>query len=96
MICSRDECDNEFTPTTHNNIFCSDECCKIATLEKARRTNQDKRDRLAGKIRMCSNGCGSVLSRYNETTICQMCKGKAASRDRQILLDMIGAGVDAR
>jgi hypothetical protein len=91
VICAREGCGQEFSPTTHNNIFCSDECCKIATLEKARRLSQDKRDRLSGKKRTCSSkDCNGILSRYNETNVCELCKIKEASKQRASLLEMIG------
>lgn len=90
-ICAREECENLFKKTTHNNIFCSDECCKIATLEKARRLSQDRRDRLSGKKRTCVNkDCNGILSRYNETNTCELCKKKLAVKQREALLGMIG------
>jgi hypothetical protein len=92
MICSRDECDNYFTPTTHNNIYCSDECCKIATLDKARKANKDRRDRLSGKKRICSaDGCKNSLSRYNEASVCEVCMSRERKKKRLELLSMIGA-----
>jgi len=31
VICSREDCGKEFNQKTHNQKYCSDECCRIAT-----------------------------------------------------------------
>ena len=41
MICSNKECAKEFAPKTHNQKYCSDECCKIATNLKVKEKYQN-------------------------------------------------------
>jgi hypothetical protein len=53
MICSNDGCVNEFEPKTHNQKYCSDECCKIATNIKIKEKYYYKKARLAGEKFIC-------------------------------------------
>lgn len=90
MICAYKKCKNKFEPKTHNQKYCSDECCRIATNEKLRKQYYDRKDRLAGKKRICkTKGCTSELLRYNEGDICTLCIAKKAEKDRQEILEMI-------
>ena len=90
MICAYDECDNEFTPKTHNQKYCSDECCRIATNEKLKQAYYDKKARLAGKQRICKTKvCTSILSRYNESNICDKCTSAEREEERKALIDMV-------
>jgi hypothetical protein len=90
MICAYDQCDNEFEAKTHNQKYCSDECCRIATNEKLKEAYYDKKARLAGKKRICkTKGCGSVLSRYQEDTICSICVAKQKAKEREELIAMV-------
>jgi len=73
MICAYDKCQGikKFEPKTHNQKYCSDECCRIATNEKLKQAYYEKKARLAGKKRICkTKGCNVILSRYNSTNIC--------------------------
>ena len=36
MICASEDCENTFEKSTHNQKYCSDECCRIATNKKIR------------------------------------------------------------
>lgn len=93
MICAYDECDNEFTPKTHNQKYCSDECCRIATNIKIKQKYYDKKARLAGKQRTCkSHGCKTSLSRYNEDDICAKCALKIENKARNQILKDLGFG----
>jgi len=90
MICAYNKCDNEFEPKTHNQKYCSDECCRIATNEKLKADYYDKKARLAGKKRICkTKGCGSTLSRYQETNICYLCVAKEKTKEREALIEMV-------
>jgi hypothetical protein len=90
MICAYDQCDNEFTPKTHNQKYCSDECCRIATNQKLKDAYYEKKERLAGKKRTCKGkNCNTLLSRYQEDNICSLCKAKEETKKRQDLLDMV-------
>lgn len=87
MICANDGCTNEFTKTTHNQKYCSDECCREATNRKIREKYYAEKERLSGKKRVCSTrGCKNLLSRYNEDDICRECLAKRDSKERDQLL----------
>lgn len=90
MKCAYDKCGQEFTPRTHNMKYCSDEHCRIATNEKLRQAYYDKKDRLAGKKRICkSNGCSVILSRYNEGNVCEKCNNAKKLAERKEILEMM-------
>jgi hypothetical protein len=90
MICAYDECKKPFEPKTHNQKYCSDDCCRTATNLKLKEQYYEKKARLAGKKRVCkSYGCNVVLSRYNETSICDRCVSAKREKERQDLLRMI-------
>lgn len=87
MICSNNGCENEFTKTTHNQKYCSDECCREATNKKIRQKYYAEKERLSGKERICiTKGCKNLLSRYNEDETCRECMAKKESQDRNELL----------
>lgn len=77
MICAYEECENEFTPKTHNQKYCCDECCRIATNLKIKQKYNDEKNRKNGLERFCATkGCKNKLSRYNPSTICITCEEK--------------------
>lgn len=87
MICANEGCDLTFTKTTHNQKYCSDECCREATNKKNKVKYYEEKERLSGKKRVCSiKGCSNLLSRYNSDRICNFCKSKKDSRDKNELL----------
>lgn len=90
MICAYSECKKEFTPKTHNQKYCSDECCRIATNEKLKQQYYEKKARLAGALRICKNtGCNTKLSPYNADKVCTKCVAQEKSRERKALLEML-------
>jgi len=92
MKCAYKKCTSgiNFTPKTHNQKYCSDECCRIATNEKLKQAYYEKKARLAGAKRICKNkNCNVVLSRYNTTNICDKCVGEEKEKERQELLRMV-------
>jgi len=90
MICAYDQCDKEFEPKTHNQKYCSDECCRIATNEKLKEAYYEKKARLAGAKRICkSKGCNVILSRYNESNICDKCVSSEREKERKALVEMM-------
>lgn len=91
MICAYDECDNEFEARTHNQKYCSDECCRIATNIKIKQKYYDKKARLAGKSRICkTHGCKTPLSRYNEDDICSKCEKEKEIKFRNTIFKDLG------
>ena len=90
MICFYEQCQKEFEPKTHNQKYCSDECCRIATNQKLRDAYYEKKERLAGKRRRCkSKGCGTELSRYNEGQTCGNCLAKIETAKKMELIEMV-------
>lgn len=90
MICAYENCNNDFTPKTHNMKYCSDECCRIATNEKLKQAYYEKKARLSGAKRICKNkSCNVILSRYNSTEICDKCVSAEKEKERQELLRML-------
>lgn len=76
MICSNKECLSEFSPKTHNQIYCSDECCKVVTNKKIMDRYYAKKARRNGTDRRCSECGKDLLSRYSDNEICSLCVEK--------------------
>ena len=90
MICNRKGCKNEFSPKTHNQKYCSDECCKIATNQKIKEKYYYKKARLAGvEFKCATKGCNYILGRYSTDLICETCKSKKITDERKDLLGML-------
>ena len=75
MICANKECKKDFDPKTHNQKYCADECCRVATNRRIMEKYYEKKAIRNGAERGCKK-CGAQLSRYNETTICASCQKK--------------------
>jgi hypothetical protein len=92
MICAYKDCQGikEFEPKTHNQKYCSDECCKIATNIKIKEKYYYKKARASGiEFKCISKGCNQKLSRFTTDEICEVCKAKEKSKERQSILDML-------
>ena len=88
MICANKECGKEFEPKTHNQKYCTDECCRIATNRRIMEKYYEKKAIRNGAARGCKK-CGAQLSRYNESNLCSICN-RAENQDyRSRLLGMI-------
>ena len=68
------ECGKEFEFKTHNQKYCTPECCRKSTNKKIMKKYYEKKEILSGKERHCE--CGSVLSRYNMEDRCYPCQAK--------------------
>lgn len=90
MICFNKDCLNgkEFTPKTHNQKYCCDECCRVATNRKIMEKYYEKKAIRSGVKRECSV-CKSRLSRYNQLKLCAKCEKNSAVKNRATLLRMI-------
>ena len=88
MICSNKECSKDFEPRTHNQKYCSDECCRIATNKRIMEKYYEKKAIKNGIFRQCSK-CSTKLSRYNETNLCSSCEKNAGIKNKNKLLGMI-------
>ena len=92
MICSFDECNNKFEPHRHNQKYCSSECCKEATNKRIRTKYYATKQRLNGKLRICSNrNCETILSRYTENVVCNKCIAERETEERNSLRRLFGA-----
>ena len=79
MICANSECKDDFVPKTHNQKYCTDECCRIATNRRIMEKYYEKKAIRNGAARPCSR-CKSQLSRYNNGDLCSTCE-KAVNAD---------------
>lgn len=93
MICLNEGCGKEFEKTTHNQKYCSDECCRESTNQKIKEKYREKKERLSGKKRVCSTrGCRTELSKYNEEKVCDSCVAKNKSKELNELLRILNRG----
>lgn len=65
------ECGNEFEFRTHNQKYCSNQCCRVATNKRIMEKYYEKRKRLTGQLITCE--CGAPLSKYGDGALCVMC-----------------------
>jgi hypothetical protein len=87
MICSNKECAKDFDPKTHNQKYCTDECCRVATNRRIMEKYYERKAIKNGSVRQCSK-CKAKLSRYNTNTICAHCE-KKRSRTKNLLQEII-------
>ena len=66
------ECQQDFEFKTHNQKYCSNQCCRIATNKRIMQKYYEKRERLSGKERLCK--CGAPLSKYTPGDTCSLCE----------------------
>lgn len=88
MICANKECAKIFDAKTHNQKYCSDNCCRIATNRRIMEKYYEKKAIRNGAFRACTK-CGISLSRYNINTVCSVCEKKISGKNRQKLMGMI-------
>lgn len=89
--CARNGCTQEFEKRTHNQKYCSDECCRLATNEKIMIRYYENKDRKSGKPRHCAGrGCSQKLSRYNDGDYCASCVTKQQVSDRTEIKRLLG------
>lgn len=89
LICANDGCDNIFSAKTHNQKYCSDECCRLATNRRIMEKYYEKQAQRQGKTRHCKTCKKTKLSRYNDTQICSPCKKKRTSEANESVLNML-------
>lgn len=88
MICKNSECLKDFEAKTHNQKYCCDECCRVATNKRIMEKYYEKKAIRSGSLRHCKK-CKTKLSRYNEYDSCVTCEKKASQSRRNTLLRMI-------
>lgn len=90
FTCARSECGNKSVKVTHNQKYCSNECCRIETNRKIMEKYHERAAIRRGKKRSCK-ACGSSLSRYNEGKICGSCETKKRNEHAGEAARMLGA-----
>lgn len=88
--CARQECGKVFSKTTHNQKYCSNECCRIETNRKIMEKYHERAAIRRGKKRVCVD-CGSSLSRYNEGNICGGCQTRKRNENLGEAAALVGA-----
>lgn len=88
MICNNKECAKDFDAKTHNQKYCCDECCRVATNRRIMEKYYEKKAIKNGAFRGCKS-CGSKLSRYNKSEICAVCEKNINSMSKKNILGMI-------
>lgn len=83
--CANPECSKNFKPKAHNQKYCTDECCRVVTNKRIMEKYYEEKAIREGKERMCDNGCGTVLTRYNLTSTCFPCDKRKQQRGRSLL-----------
>ena len=91
MICANKECSKEFEPKTHNQKYCTEECCRVATNRRIMEKYYERKAIRNGALRICK--CGNKLSRYNAGNVCSICEKNSSIDTRntaQRIIDAIG------
>ena len=88
MICANKECAKDFEAKTHNQKYCSDECCRVATNRRIMEKYYEKKAIKNGASRSCRS-CNITLSRYNQSNICSLCEKNNGVNNKNKLIEMI-------
>lgn len=91
LICARNGCKDEFVQKTHNQKYCCDECCRLATNERIMEKYYARRDQRLGKVRICNLCEVTKLSRYNNSLVCSSCDLKHDIEVNNSVLSMLTA-----
>lgn len=88
LICKNEGCDVGFEPKTHNQKYCTDECCRLATNRRIMEKYYERQDQRNGKTRFCKICLATKLSRYNDSQVCSSCKTKREVAANAAVADM--------
>ena len=88
MICLNSECGKDFESKTHNQKYCSDECCRVATNKRIMEKYYEKKAIKNGAPRKCK-GCPGFLSRYNSEAYCAKCIKSSHTKNKKNLMDIV-------
>lgn len=88
-LCAYEPCDKVFEARTHNQIYCSDEHCKLATNARIMEKYYENKRRRQGYKRICKTpGCNTPLSRYNPEEICSKCQSERKAAQNKKMLQL--------
>lgn len=79
FTCARAECGTVAKRSTHNQKYCSHECCRVETNRKIMEKYHKKVSIRKGLKRTCASCQTTSLSRYNDGDFCSAC----VKKDRQ-------------
>jgi len=88
MVCLNIKCGQIFEAKTHNQKYCSDECCRVATNKRIMEKYYEKKAIKNGAPRKCKT-CNSLLSRYNSETVCAKCIKSKHIKDKNQLMGIL-------
>lgn len=88
MICANQECLKDFEPKTHNQKYCTDECCRIATNKRIMDKYYERKAIRSGAPRPCKK-CKTQLSRYNKSNLCAVCEKGIGLKNRDKIIGWI-------
>jgi hypothetical protein len=88
MICFNEDCKKKFEAKTHNQKYCTDECCRIATNKRIMEKYYEKKAIKKGAVRLCKK-CKSQLSRYNSDDVCSSCIKKSSAKLKNLLQGIV-------
>jgi Cdc6-like AAA superfamily ATPase len=88
MICFNPECKKEFTPKTHNQKYCEENCCRVATNKRIMEKYYEKKAIKNGALRNCKK-CKAPLSRYNQNNICVLCEKNINVNSKKKVLSIL-------
>lgn len=72
--CANPECETRFIAKVYNTIYCSSECRKKVTNQKLLDNYYRKKENRNKKRTCITENCTTVLSKYNDEDICELCK----------------------
>ena len=88
IICANISCKKEFQPKTHNQKYCGDDCCRVATNRKIMEKYYEKKAIRGGAKRHCTK-CNILLSRYNSLSVCSKCEKNSSLENKKKIIRMI-------
>jgi hypothetical protein len=91
LTCARNGCEVEYSRKTHNQKYCCDECCRLATNQRIMQKYYASRARKLGQKRVCEDCNITKLSRYNDSAICNSCELKRTVSMKESVLNMLSA-----
>lgn len=81
--CAYRFCEIQFVPRRHNQVYCTSEHCREETNLRLKESYHSNKARRSGQKRVCATlGCGTLLSRYNDMTICSGCIADIKAEER--------------
>lgn len=88
--CANEDCGKQFMPKVHNGIYCGAECRQTVMNKRVlARYHEKQRLRKNHNKRICEiDGCETILSRYNDESICE------PHKTERLILRLISWGHD--